>query len=336
VTSAALLPAVERFEAGEAETARGLEAIARVLSVTRSFGDVVALRDVSLSIAPAEIHALVGPNGAGKTTLFRLLTGLVTADRGMVRVCGRDPGRAGRRVHRQLGVVHSGGRSFYLRISGLENLVFFARLHGLRKRAAVARARDLLEAVDLSAAADRAVSTYSTGMQRRLAVARALLAEPRLLLVDEATHDLDPQNATRVRELIRDAARAGAGVLWTTQRLEEIRGFADRVTVLDVGSVVFAGTVPALLRHADRDQYLLSVASVTALPTELRRNGKLVGFASRTGGGAEHYLLTLADGAILGDALAAVADHGGRLLGCSEARPSVEEAFLSLVGKSQS
>jgi ABC-2 type transport system ATP-binding protein len=230
-----------------------------------------------------------------------------------------------------LGVVHSGTRSFYLRLSGLENLIFFARLHGLRRKHATARAHELLNAVDLDDAAGRAVSTYSTGMQRRLAVARALLPEPRLLLVDEATHDLDPHAATRVRDLIRAAARSETGVLWTTQRLEEIRGFADRVTLLDKGAVRFTGTVSRLLLHAAGDQYLLRLTAICPPPPELTAHGRLVGTVAAADSDGEHYMLTLAADATLGDALAALAAGGATLLGCTEARPSVEDAFLALV-----
>ena len=141
----------------------------------------------------------------------------------------------------------SGDRSFYLRVSGLENLVFFGRLYGLRKPRAFARAWECLRAVGLEEAARIWVGLYSHGMQKRLSVARGLLSDPVVLFVDEATHDLDPEGARRIQDLMADAASRGTAVVWATQRLDEIRGFADQVTVLDRGAVRFVGTVPQLM-----------------------------------------------------------------------------------------
>ncbi len=300
-------------------------------AVTRRFGQQAALDGVSLRLQRGEIHALVGPNGAGKTTLLRVLTGLVSADGGSVRVLGLDPDRSPREVHRRLGVVGSGSRSFYLRISGFENLLFFARLHGLRWRAAAARVATVLEAVDLSDAARKPVAAYSTGMQRRLAIARALLPEPSLLLMDEATHDLDPHASARVRELVTNAAGAGAAVLWTTQRIEEIKGFARNVTLLDRGTVRFTGSVPRLLAHALHSQYLLRLSSARRPPTRLLNGETVVGTLAPHDADDEHYTLTLAGEATLGEALDALLAAGTRILSCAEARPSAEEAFLSLL-----
>ena len=302
--------------------------VVRAEGVVRSFGAKRALDGLSIAVRAGEIHALVGPNGAGKTTLLRVLTGLVQPDDGLVRVLGLDPFSSPRGLRRRIGVVPSGTRSFYLRISGFENLLFFARLYGLRYRAAAARAAAALEAVDLSAAAHDPVSTYSTGMQRRLAIARATLHEPELLLIDEATHDLDPEAATLVRGLVDGAAKRGAAVLWTTQRLEEIKGFADAVTLIDAGTVRFVGTVPQLVGLADRRTYLVTLDGEP--PELLLLGGTLVASLDADGDGG-HYVLTLAPQAVLGDALDILSSAGVRVIGCSEARPSVEEAFLSVI-----
>ncbi|HEV2786091.1 MAG TPA: ABC transporter ATP-binding protein, partial [Solirubrobacteraceae bacterium] len=216
--------------------------------MSRAFGEREVLRDVSLLVRPGEIHALLGPNGAGKTTLLRILCGLTDPTSGSVELATRP------------GFVPSGDRTFYLRISGLENLIFFARMHGMRRSAARTRAREVLDLVGLGDALRRPVGRYSHGMQKRLSFARALLADARVLLVDEATHDLDPEGAERIRELTRDLAARGAAVLWTTQRVDEIRGFAGAITFLHRGEVRFAGSVAELIARGDTSpRYVMRV-----------------------------------------------------------------------------
>jgi ABC-type multidrug transport system ATPase subunit len=297
-----------------------------VRGVSRSFGTTVALDGVDLLLRGGEIRALLGPNGAGKTTLLRILTGLVDADAGEVRVAGVDVTRGREAARRSIGFVPAGDRSFYLRISGRENLVFFARLHGLRRSEALAAARRTLEAVGLAPAADRPVSTYSHGMQKRLSLARALLTEPPVLLVDEATHDVDPEGARRVRALVEERAAAGTAVLWTTQRLEEVRGFAHAVTLLSRGRVRFEGTVPALLARHVPARHVVTVRS--ARPEAVEAAVRPVGSAERLEGG-EH-LLQLDRGATLGDAVALLREAGCDVIACRAERPELEEAFLAL------
>jgi ABC-2 type transport system ATP-binding protein len=225
-----------------------------VQGLERRFGRRTALAGVDLAVHPGEIHALLGPNGAGKTTLLRTLAGLVAPTAGSASILGLDVSGGPRRLRGRVGFVPSSDRSAYQRISALENLAFFARLHGMRKKPAFARARKVLEDVGLAERADDAVSGLSHGMQQRLSVARALLTEPPVLLIDEATHDLDPAAAANVRQLIAQRAEAGAAVLWATQRLEELRGFAHDVTLLSAGAAAFRGSVEALAARAVGDR----------------------------------------------------------------------------------
>src|SRR4051812_2826839 len=212
-----------------------------VRGLQRRFGSRTAIAGIDLTVRPGEIHALLGPNGAGKTTLLRTLAGLVEPTAGAVRVAGIDATKGPRGLRGRVGFVPSNDRSAYQRISGVENLAFFARMHGMRKRAAFARARAVLDDVGLSAKADEPVGAWSHGMQQRLSVARALLTDPGVLLVDEATHDLDPAAAATVRELIAARADAGTAVLWATQRLDELHDFAGEVTLMAGGVAAFNG-----------------------------------------------------------------------------------------------
>ena len=221
-----------------------------VRALERRFGARTAIAGIDLTVRAGEIHALLGPNGAGKTTLLRTLAGLVEPTAGSAQVVGIDTTKGPRGLRGRVGFVPSSDRSAYQRISGLENLAFFARLHGMRKRAAFARAHEVLEQVGLGDRAKDPVNAWSHGMQQRLSVARALLTDPPVLLIDEATHDLDPVAAATVRELIAARADHGAAVLWATQRLEELRGFAGAVTLMANGSAAFEGSVEALAARA--------------------------------------------------------------------------------------
>jgi ABC-type multidrug transport system ATPase subunit len=305
--------------------------------VSQCFSANRVLNDVSLTVRAGEIHALLGPNGAGKTTLIRILAGLQHPTAGSVQVAGFDPWANARLFRQQIGFVASGDRTFYLRVSGLENLVFFARLYGMKRRDAVRRADHVLADVGLADAARKRVGEYSHGMQKRLAVARALLTSPPVLLIDEATHDLDPDAARRIRELVAGAASQGAAVAWVTQRLDEIRGFADAVTLLHAGSVRFSGTVPHLMSHATPRRYLLHLdhggdpRALASVRAALASTATLVRIGDED---SAHYVLSLAEGVVLGNALAALSAAEVRLLSCQEERSEIEEAFLLLVEES--
>jgi ABC-2 type transport system ATP-binding protein len=317
-------------------SARGPAAPAIELDrVGRRFDDKVALDQVSLRVETGEIHALLGPNGAGKTTLLRVATGLMAPSDGVARVLGIDTRHARRAIRRVIGFVPASDRSFYLRLNGLENLAFFARLHGFGRREAVARAYVLLEQVGLADAAKRRTGLYSHGMLKRLGIARALLADPKILLVDEATHDLDPLGARAVRDLVATAAESGAAVVWTTQRLDEIRGFAGGVTLLNEGRVAFQGTVPALVEHAVPRRYLVRLRNGVAPGPELESGARaaLAGLgvlAPAAETDSEQYLVTLAESAVLGDAVTALEGARIQVLSCTHERSEIEEAFLSL------
>jgi ABC-2 type transport system ATP-binding protein len=300
--------------------------------VARSFGAKRALVDVSLAVMPGEIHALLGPNGAGKTTLLRILTGLTGPDAGEVRVLGSTAGELmSRQARSAIGLVPSGDRTFYMRLSGLENLRFFARMHGLTKADALERSREVLRDVGLEDAAKRAMGTYSHGMQKRLSVARALLMRPPILFVDEATHDLDPEAARRVQQLVAAARDRGTAVMWATQRIDEIRGFADRVTVLREGTVRFEGTVPQLMAVTIARRYLVHLRGGGDVAADARTALTGIGDVARSGeSDGEHFLLALRDDVVLGHAIAALQAAGLAVLTCREERSEIEAAFLFL------
>jgi ABC-2 type transport system ATP-binding protein len=299
--------------------------------VTRTFGTRTALNNVSLAVGYGEVHALLGPNGAGKTTLIRLLSGALAPTSGSVMVCGVDAGRGSTELKRLVGVVPAGDRSLYLRISALENLAFFGRLQGLKRSAARAEAARALEQVGLAEHMDRPVNAYSHGMQKRVSFARALLTHPRVLLVDEATHDLDPEGADRVRRLAAEVASRGTAVLWATQRLEEIRDFATTVTLLDQGVVGFAGPVSALSALAASRRYVLELRngnhSVSALNDVLAGHGRIERVS------ADEYVLAVDGVSTLGKVISTIEQAGVPVVDCREERSRLEGAFLEITSR---
>ena len=200
---------------------------------------VEALRDVSFEVETGEIFGLIGRNGAGKTTLTKIVATLVQPTTGDVFVHGHDSVRDDEHVRRQIGLATAEERSFYWRLTSEQNLMFFARLHGLSDGVAKQRIKDLFAKLELDEVARRRFGEMSTGNKQRLAVARAMLASPPVLLLDEPTRSLDPLAAERMRALIRSLAEQDPPVtiLLTSHNLAEVETLCARVAIISRGSI---------------------------------------------------------------------------------------------------
>lgn len=218
--------------------------ILRTTGISKQFGYVQALRDVSLDVAPGERVALLGHNGAGKTTLFRTILGFITADAGQVDVNGYAPGSTAARRHVSYLPENV---AFPKMLTGREVVSYYARL----KSADNAQVISALEKVDLMDAADRRCGTYSKGMRQRLGLAQALVGTPNLLLLDEPTSGLDPLSRQRFYDLISDIAKAGAAVLLSSHGLSELEAKTDRVAILRRGELVANAPLADLQRSAN-------------------------------------------------------------------------------------
>lgn len=223
----------------------------RSLRPVRRETPVYALREVDLTVRRGEILGLLGTNGAGKTTLLKILATLILPTVGRVTVDGRDVAREADSVKAMIGWATGDERSFYWRLTGRQNLEFFAAFQGLAPRAARERIAQLSEQLGLEAL-DRRFGVYSTGMRHRLAVARALLRQPEILLLDEPTRSLDPLAAGALRRLIRDTlvAEMACTVVLATHNLGEAEELCERVAVLHAGRLVGCGTIGELRRQS--------------------------------------------------------------------------------------
>jgi ABC-2 type transport system ATP-binding protein len=200
---------------------------------------VEALRNVSFEVETGEIFGLIGRNGAGKTTLTKIVATLVQPTTGSVAVRGHDSVTHDEYVRREIGLATAEERSFYWRLTAEQNLMFFARLHGLSDRVAKQRIRELLAKLELEEVARRRFGELSTGNKQRLAVARAMLTNPAVLLLDEPTRSLDPLAAARTREMIRSLAQQDPPVtiFLTSHNLGEVETLCGRVAIISRGSI---------------------------------------------------------------------------------------------------
>ena len=226
---------------------------------------VEALRDVSFEVETGEIFGLIGRNGAGKTTLTKIVATLVQPTTGSVSVHGHDSVTQDELVRREIGLSTAEERSFYWRLTSEQNLMFFARLHGLSDSRAKQRIKDLFAKLELEEVAKRRFGELSTGNKQRLAVARAMLSSPPVLLLDEPTRSLDPLAAARMREMIRSFSGEDppVTVLLTSHNLAEVETLCARVAIISRGSIRALDT-PKNLRALTSDSEMVHVTAAGA------------------------------------------------------------------------
>jgi ABC-2 type transport system ATP-binding protein len=297
----------------------------------------LAVDGITLSVAPGEILGLLGPNGAGKTTFIRMLSTSLVPTSGTARVAGHDVVRDPRRVRAAIGLVGGEDRSFSGRLTGRQNLRFFAALRDLHGAPVERQIDGLLRRLDLAGGADRPFETYSTGMRQKLAIARGLLGEPQIVFMDEPTRALDPISAREVRSLIAEyvVGELGRTVLLATHILAEAEELCGRVALIQAGRIVALGPVDELrqsLRPGVRCDLVLR-----DLPPGLERAllelPGVLGLQVLHEGEHPVVLLTLTgDGPPLADVLRETVELGGEVFRCDLREPSLEEVYLERLG----
>jgi ABC-type multidrug transport system, ATPase component len=271
-----------------------------------------ALRGVSFKIRWSEVYGLLGPNGAGKTTTVKILATLLIPDGGYAIVNGYDTVKEAQAVRRSIGLVLYPDKGFYSRLSGYENLVYFGRLYGLDKSTAETRARDLMRVVGLESAMNRPYEEYSLGMRARLAIARALIHDPPVLILDEPTIGLDPLSAREVRELVRRLSKEGRAILFTSHNLWEVEEVCDRVGIINNGSMIIEGP-PRDIKDTLGLKYVVEV--------EVMMNGHVETLREETPNPAHTLRRLINDAEVRGFNVVRVRIN----------EPSLEEAFIRVV-----
>ncbi|HKQ01058.1 MAG TPA: ATP-binding cassette domain-containing protein [Actinomycetes bacterium] len=247
-------------------TARSAIAVA---GLRKSFGDKVVLDGIDLRVAEGTVFALLGPNGAGKTTMVQILSTLIGADGGELRVAGHDLARDPDAVRSAIGVTGQFSAVDNL-LTGEENLILMADLRHLDRADGQRRAAELLDRFDLAEAARKPAGTYSGGMRRRLDLAMTLVGDPRIIFLDEPTAGLDPRSRRTMWQLIRELVAGGVTIFLTTQYLEEADELADQVAVLDHGRLIAEGAPDALKRRVPGGHIRLQFADQEGLESAAR------------------------------------------------------------------
>jgi ABC-2 type transport system ATP-binding protein len=297
-------------------------------ALRKSYGEKVVLSGINLAVAEGTIFALLGPNGAGKTTAVQILSTLIPADSGEIRVAGHDLATDPDGVRAAIGVTGQFSAVDNL-LTGEENLLLMADLQHLERKEGRRRAAALLGQFDLADVARKLAATYSGGMRRRLDLAMTLVGDPRLIFLDEPTAGLDPRSRRTMWQMIRDLAAAGVTIFLTTQYLDEADQLADRIAVLDRGRLVAEGTPGELKRRIPGGHISLQFAS----QRELDSAARIIDGAAR-----EDEALTLqvpSDGSVPAlRALLARLDAGSvEIDSLSLHTPDLDDVFLALTGQ---
>jgi ABC-2 type transport system ATP-binding protein len=298
-------------------------------------GGVLAVDGLDLDVPAGSVFGLLGPNGAGKTTTLRLIAGLARPTAGVVTIDGAPVVSTGGGLDARhgIGVLDQDPR-YYSWMTGRELVTFAGELQGLAAREARARADETLEMVGLSDARARRIAGYSGGMRQRLGIAQALVARPRLLILDEPVSSLDPEGRRDLLALIADV-RASATVIFSTHVLADVERICDRVAILDHGRLVTEGTLEALLARYASPLYRIDPepgqeAAFADLAAGLRATAWIDGVTERDG----RLIVSVTDeAAASAGLLPLVVAAGVRLAGFERVRPSLEDVFLRLVGR---
>ncbi|MYD29697.1 MAG: ABC transporter ATP-binding protein [Dehalococcoidia bacterium] len=288
-----------------------------------------------MQVQPGEVYGVLGPNGAGKTTAIRIFSTLLIPTAGSAYVMGHDVVKAAGEVRRRIGLILGGERGLYERLTGRQNLQYFASLYLMSPRRGAERADAALEDVGLTHAADRRVEQYSRGMRQRLHVARGLLPDPDVIFMDEPTIGLDPEAAQDFRRLVPELRERGKTVLLTTHYMLEADVLCERIAVIDHGRLVALDTPEGLKRRFGQGQVTEATlrAATPGLADRLRALRGVTAIESDMEGAAQRVKVYADAGRDIASGLRNLAGTDA-IQSVVTREPSLEEAYLSLIRES--
>jgi len=299
----------------------------------RKIKEVIAVDDISFDVQPGELFGLLGPNGAGKTTTVKMLTTLLIPTSGTARVLGYDVVKQADAIRPRIGFIFGGERGLYWRLSGVDNLRYFASLYHVDPAVTNKRIPYLLELVGLSDRGQEKIEGYSRGMKQRLHVARTLLHDPEVLFLDEPTIGLDPVGARELRQVIRNLQAENKTILLTTHYMFEADALCQRIAVIDQGRIIALDTPEALKRHvSDLSVIELEVFGVPAEALERLRAQPFVDTVSVEEREQKQVLLVHSPrgSEAVPELLASL--NGLRIGKVAVREPTLEDAYVRLVG----
>lgn len=299
----------------------------------------VAVNNVNFDVKKGEIFGFLGPNGAGKTTTIKMISTLLRPTSGTVTVNDIDVNKKPLDALKNLGTVLSGERSTYWKLTGRENLKYFAAMNGITGKVADNRIDAMLKRFNLDKRADETVEKYSTGMKQRVALAKALIAEPSIVILDEPTSGLDPQSARNLRELILEIKEEGRTILLTTHYMEEADQLSDRIAIIDHGEIIALDTPQNLKKSLNKTNVV--VLELNNWNEDMSSNIKNIKFIEKVNSKfndttqkweVKAHIQNGND--TISSLISTITASGTKINNFSTEEPTLEDVFISLTGKS--
>ncbi len=287
-----------------------------VMALRKEYDNFIAVESLNIEIKKGEIFGIVGPNGAGKTTTLKMLSGLVTPTAGSIKIQGMDIKKDTQKIKKKLGFLPEES-PLYEGMTANDYLLFFAEIYGIGKEIAARRIKELLNALRLDAA-DKKIGEMSKGMQRKVAIARALINDPEYLVLDEMTSGLDPTTSKYLSDFVLELKKQGKTIVFSAHNLYQVESLCDRVLIMNKGKEIAIGTLPEIKKMCGAVRYTIEFSVEEAVDFKaVRNNGNLV---AQTNSLDEFNRIT-----------GWVAKHNGKIIDIKTTETSLEEIFLKLM-----
>lgn len=303
-----------------------LEIALEIQHLSKKYGKKIALENISFSVKKGICFGLLGPNGAGKSTTMKILTGIVIADSGSVKILGLDSIEHRQSIQQKVGYVPQ-SITLYEELNAYDNLMFFGKMYGVKDNLLKERIEKVLLQTGLLDRAKDKVTEYSGGMKRRINIAAALLHEPKILILDEPTVGIDPQSRNHIFDMIHELKKEGVTIIYSTHYMEEVEALCDEIAIIDNGKIITQGNLKELL-----EQY--STNAIYIETNQIEQLNDLQGLTKMSAKNAGWILETNQPVVLLQNILKTSTEQAIEIQALEMMRPSLESVFLSLTGTS--